>query len=168
MRADALACGIHPTAAPASFVLILCGYLFPHVKKLSTLFSSLFFTADPQNMLALLLLAMSNVLVAMSNVLVALQCPDGFTCFHDSQSFVKAVNAPAHRTAKLGLLCNASDPCTISSTQLGDLDGIVATVIMENVVISDNDADGENGALLNIASGSVTGTNLTFRNGSEA
>jgi hypothetical protein len=97
-------------------------------------------------------------------------CPSGFTCFTDGKAFALALNwpNPAPSTAKLGLLCDALDPCKITKTQVGDLDGVEAAVIMENVLISDNDVEGENGALLNIAGGSVTGTNLTFRNGMEA
>jgi hypothetical protein len=98
-------------------------------------------------------------------------CPTGFTCFKDGKSFALALNTGdtgAPSTAKLALLCPAPDPCIITNTQLGGLDGVVATAIMENVLVSHSVPEGENGALLNIASGSVTGTNLTFRDGKEA
>ena len=40
-----------------------------------------------------------------------------------------------------------------------------ATVVMENVFVDDNQAQPGSGGLLNIGSGSVTGTKLTFRDG---
>ena len=89
--------------------------------------------------------------------------PAGFTCFKDGPSFATALNAPAKVGDKLALVCPAASPCTISGTQLGGTSGVAATAIMENVLVQNNKA--QNGGLLNIGSGSVTGTKLTFRNG---
>ena len=99
-------------------------------------------------------------------------CPAGFSCYTDGLSFAKAVgdsrngagpSAPA--SAKLALLCPPQTPCTIKGTQLGFIDGVAATVLMENVVLGPNDADGEDGAVLNIGTGSVTGTGLLIHGG---
>ena len=97
------------------------------------------------------------------------QCPPGFTCFNDARSFVTALNKPAGSTAKLALFCSEASPCTISGVQLGgQIDGVVASVLLQHVVIQDNDAQGSNGALLNIGTGSVVGTHVHFRNGTDA
>ena len=59
----------------------------------------------------------------------------------------------------------------INGTQLGFLDGVAATVRMENVVLGPNDCGetgGPNGAVLNIGAGSVTGKGLLFQGGQNA
>ena len=93
-------------------------------------------------------------------------CPEGFTCLPDGPSFAKALkDAPG--SAKLALLCAEAAPCTISGQWLGFVDGVAATVIMEFVTVRDNDCQGGDGCLLNIAGGNVTGRGLTFRGGAE-
>ena len=97
-------------------------------------------------------------------------CPAGFTCYTDGPRFAKALGdssggPSAPPSAKLALLCPAVHRCNISGTQLGFIDGVAATVLMENVVLGPNDAEGEDGAVLNIGTGSVTGTGLLFQGG---
>ena len=81
--------------------------------------------------------------------------------------FVERLNGPHRAKAgeKVSLVCTPAEKCTISGTQLGK-DGhyVEATVVMENVLIQSNKAV-QSGALLALDLGSVTGTNLTFRNG---
>jgi hypothetical protein len=70
---------------------------------------------------------------------------------------------------KLALLCPASDPCVISGVQLGFVDGVEETLLMENVLIRDSPpGNDEDGALLSIGTGNVTGVNLAFSGGKEA
>jgi len=89
--------------------------------------------------------------------------PAGFTCFKDGPSFAKALLAGRD---KLALVCPAASPCTING--LGPPLNVEKRLVMENVLIQNNKASGISpGGLLGISNGgSVTGTNVTFRNGS--
>ena len=105
------------------------------------------------------------------------RCPAGFTCYSDGPTFAKALGdssggPAAPMPAKLALLCPAESRCFVKGTQLGFLDGVAATVLMENVVLGPNDVGndgGPNGAVLNIGTtGNVTGTGLLFKGGANA
>ena len=71
----------------------------------------------------------------------------------------------------ISLLCEPEEDCTISGTTLGPWMGIGSLVEMAHVLIQNNTAVPQKwlragGGLLEIVEGgSVTGTNLTFRNG---
>ena len=89
--------------------------------------------------------------------------PAGFTCYRDGPTFATAVNAQIVTSSfKLALMCSADTPCIIDSTQLI----IACTVMMENVLIQNTEKPfrGLDG-LMHIKSGSVTGTNISFHNG---
>jgi len=112
-------------------------------------------------------------IAAALHAAAAAACPEGFTCYTDGPAFAKALgdssggpSAPA--SAKLALLCPAAAPCRISNTQLGFVDGVAATALMEHVVVDSNDAMGGNGGLLNIGAGNVTGSNVHFQGGTDA
>ena len=80
--------------------------------------------------------------------------------------FVKALNV-AKKGDTVSLVCTATEACTISGMQLGreaDSNYVEATVVMQNVLIQNHKVV-QAGGLLAIDVGSVTGTNLTFRNG---
>ena len=70
----------------------------------------------------------------------------------------------ARRWQRLSLVCTPEEQCTITGTRLGSGLGVAATLVMENVLVQNFTSD-SGGGLLNINRGSVTGTNLTFRNG---
>jgi hypothetical protein len=120
--------------------------------------------------IALLLLAASPAATDQAG------CPAGFKCYSDAQAFAKALGdssggPAAPKSAKLALLCPAESRCTVNGTQLGFLDGVTATVLMENVVLGPNDVGndgGPNGAVLHIGTGNVTGTGLLIRGGLNA
>lgn len=80
--------------------------------------------------------------------------------------FVQALHRGGARSwQKFSLVCAPAENCTISGTRLGGGVGLHATVAMANVLVRDSTA-ASGGGLLNInGGGSVTGTNLTFRNG---
>ena len=114
--------------------------------------------------------------VLPTGVLCPSSVPANFTCYKDGPSFVAAVKSPIaqmvvahhHNNVGLALICPAATPCTISNTVLV----VKATVIMENVLIQNNSCNYYfqtpmcDGGLLQITTGgSVTGTNITFRNG---
>ena len=121
------------------------------------------------------LLGSSSSSAAAAPLARSARCPNsvpaGYTCFKDGAAFAEALNAPAKAGEKLALVCPAASPCTISGTQLGGhgqaygQDQVQATVIMQNVLMESNQIDDGSAFLAIGAGGSVTGTNLTFRNG---
>lgn len=117
-----------------------------------------------RTILTLTLLALADAAVAATN-----HAPPPPPCSPQKVcDFVKQLSrAKVEGHEHLSLLCTPEEHCTISGMRLGgELVGVVATVIMENVLIENN-----RGPLFPIGlmfidrTGNVTGTNLTFRNG---
>mmetsp|Transcript_31277 Transcript_31277/g.81719 ORF Transcript_31277/g.81719 Transcript_31277/m.81719 type:complete len:239 (-) Transcript_31277:33-749(-) len=107
-------------------------------------------------------------------------CPPTYDCFKDGPTFANAVNATctiykrmpdgfeectAWRSARLGLLCNATDPCTITRTRLNI--GLGVSVIMRHVAFGPNEFSLAAGGLM-IVNGNASCEHLTFTNGSSA
>lgn len=106
-------------------------------------------------------------------------CPSGYSCYSNSNASdfdnaIRRVRCPAWPRSctshKLALLCSWDEPCHITGTQLGG-QAMKLSLSLANVVLADNQfapVSGKSlstgGALLSIW-GSVTATNVTFRNG---